>query len=115
MWKDARPSAVTRVDAATGVVMVAGDFDIRAADDVAAAARDLEDAGAPLIVFDLDAVEFMDSAALAVLIGARERARERGGRVVVRAEHGPARDLLRLVGLTELLDDAGGGAPPVAG
>jgi len=86
-------------------VRVVGDFDIRSADDVASVVREAEAAGCQRLVFELDEVAFMDSVALAVLIGARERARGRDAQVVVRAERGPARDLLGLVGLTELLED----------
>jgi anti-anti-sigma factor len=86
-------------------IRVVGDFDIRSADDVASVVRQAEAAAGQRIVFELDDVTFMDSVALAVLIGARERARVRDGQVVVRAERGPARDLLGLVGLTELLED----------
>lgn len=90
------------------IVTVAGEFDIRSADDVAAAAREAERREPSRLVLDLTGVSFMDSVAVAVLVGIRERARERGGRVVVLAGRGPAYDLLSLVGLGGLIEDSSG-------
>jgi anti-sigma B factor antagonist len=89
------------------VLAVSGDFDIRSADEIAVAVSEAETSGPRRLVLDLSEVTFMDSVALAVMIGARERARGRGAAVVVRAGRGPVRELLRIVGLTELLEDPG--------
>ena len=87
------------------VLVASGDFDIRSADEIAVAVSEAEAAGPRRLVLDLSDVTFMDSVALAVLIGARERARQRGAAVLVRAGQGPVRELLRIVGLTDLLAD----------
>ena len=87
------------------VLTVSGDFDIRSADEIATAVGQAVASGPRRLVFDLTDVTFMDSVALAVVIGARERARTRGGTEVrVRAGQGPVRELFGIVGLMELLD-----------
>ncbi len=46
------------------------------------------------LVFDLSAVEFMDSAAMGMLLLARDTARDVGARLVLRAPSGQARRIL---------------------
>ena len=52
------------------------------------------------VVVDLTAVTFIDACALGILVGASERARERGTDVILR---NPSRTALRLLEITALL------------
>ena len=69
-----------------------------------ASSKRLEDEAPPLITLDLRGVTFIDSTGLSTLINADGRARkaERGLQIV--AGEGPARRILRTVGLLERLD-----------
>ena len=69
-------------------------------------------AGARMVVLDLDAVAFIDSAGLGALIGSVVRVREAGGDVAVACSRPPLRRVLstasidRLVEVTDTCEDA---------
>lgn len=82
------------------VLVVRGELDTVVREDFAAAVADAL-AGAPdaPLVVDLAGVTFMDSSALAVLIGATNE----GHQIVVRDASAAARRVLEATGLTEVL------------
>ncbi len=78
-------------------------------------ARDLEraEAGAPqTIVLDLGDLEFIDSAGLRVILAANERARSRGGELVLTPARPQVRRLLEVSGVEEHLRIEGAAVPP---
>jgi anti-sigma B factor antagonist len=64
-------------DAGSVVVRLAGDLDLRVADDVAATVEELLDAGFPRVVLDLRELSFLDSSGIHMLIAARRAAERR--------------------------------------
>jgi len=89
-----------RVQAIT-VVELTGEIDLGAAEDVgahlAAAAQWPEP---PLVVvLDLCGVEFIDCFGLSLLLRARRRVLDRGGRIRMACDHPPTRRLLAMTGL----------------
>jgi anti-sigma B factor antagonist len=57
----------------------------------------------PAVVIDLDAVTWMDSTGLGVLVGARRRLQGQGGRLAVACSREDVRRLLRVTGLLDVL------------
>jgi anti-sigma B factor antagonist len=88
----------TRVDP-TGapVVAVSGDLDISNAASLEAAVASVIAQGAEQLIFDLSALRFMDSAGIAVLVGAAAQVN------AVRLRH-PSPIVRRVVEITGLLD-----------
>jgi anti-sigma B factor antagonist len=84
---------------------------VTVAGDIATAARlrdrlsELAAAGRPLVA-DLDQVRFIDSAGLAVLVGAAKRAAAQGGSLHVVCARPRVRQLFRLTGLDRRLPPA---------
>jgi anti-sigma B factor antagonist len=76
-----RESAVAGVDRRDGAVIVslAGELDLYNAEEVRKALLDTLADGSDVLVVDLEAVTFIDSTALGVLIEARSRMEDRGG------------------------------------
>lgn len=70
---EVRPQGTGRV-----VVAVGGEVDILTSPQLRAAVLDQIDAGAALVVLDLDGISFLGTSGLAVLIEAREAAQEKG-------------------------------------
>ena len=68
---------VERRDEAT-VVVLRGDLDVATAPDLRATLVDVIDEGARIVI-DMQAVEFLDSAGLGILVGGLKRAHTRGG------------------------------------
>ena len=91
-------------DGATVTVTIEGEID---ADRVSELRASLAKAiGAWCTVIDLNSVHFIDSAGVGCLIGAIRRARELGGRIVLRgARNGVAR-VLATTGVDRLVDMA---------
>jgi anti-sigma B factor antagonist len=67
------------VSAGEHLVVVGGELDLNAAPELKAALGDAIDRGATTVVVDLGEVTFIDSTAIGVLLGARERLRLSGG------------------------------------
>ncbi len=81
----------------TETVVVKGRFDVNNRDDVKAEIDRVLAAGAQSVVIDLRAVEFMDSAAMAVLVAALTACRRAGGQAsLVLPEREEARRVLAL-------------------
>jgi anti-sigma B factor antagonist len=76
-----RESAVAGVGRRDGAVVVslAGELDLYNAEEVRTALLDTLADGPELLIVDLEAVTFIDSTALGVLIEARSRMNDRGG------------------------------------
>lgn len=86
------------------VVTPAGPLDVATAPQLRQRLIQLQVASGTRILLDLDAVEFVDSMGLAVIIGALKRARSSGGRFAVRCTRERTLSLLALTRLDEVLD-----------
>ncbi|WP_042428964.1 STAS domain-containing protein [Streptacidiphilus anmyonensis] len=87
-----------RRQAGAGVVVVAGELDHDTAPSLARATGSLADAGVARIVVDCSELTFCDSTGLNVLLKARLRTTDDGGRFVLAAPSPPLRRLLELTG-----------------
>jgi anti-sigma B factor antagonist len=84
----------------TVVVAVAGELDMYTAPTLRERLVDLvENQGCLFVVVDIGAVSFVDSSALAVLIGAHRRLRDRGGELRV---SGPTNGVYKVFEITGL-------------
>ena len=87
------------------VVTVAGEIDIATAARLRERLFELAASGRPLVA-DLDQVRFIDSAGLAALVGAANRAAAHGGSLHVVCARPQIRQLFRLTGLDRRLPPA---------
>ena len=87
------------------VVTVAGEIDIATAIRLRERLSELAASGRPLVA-DLDQVRFIDSAGLAALVGAANRAAAHGGSLHVVCARPKVRQLFRLTGLDRRLPPA---------
>jgi anti-sigma B factor antagonist len=87
------------------VVSVAGEIDIATAARLREGLAGLAAGGCPLVA-DLDQVRFIDSAGLAALVGAANRADAHGGSLHVVCARPRIRQLFRLTGLDRRLPPA---------
>ncbi|MFI1091625.1 anti-sigma factor antagonist [Streptomyces sp. NPDC020917] len=88
-----------RVQAIT-VVELTGEIDLGAAEDVGVHLAAAAQRPAPLlVVLDLCGVEFIDCFGLSLLLRARRRVLDRGGRVRMACDHPATRRLLAMTGL----------------
>lgn len=81
------------------VLALRGDLDLASADSVTARLHRHRDAGQPVIL-DLDALEFIDSSGLRVILQAVEDSRREGWSFRVTEGSAPVRRLLEAAGLT---------------
>jgi anti-sigma B factor antagonist len=82
------------------VIELRGEHDISTSAALVDALGRVDGAGAPQVVVDLSAAEFIDSSVLAALAHGGEHVDAAGGRIaIVAPSAGRARRLLRLVGL----------------
>jgi anti-sigma B factor antagonist len=90
------------------LVHLAGEMDLAVAGTVGATLRDLFDVGFTSMVVDLREVSFMDSSGLDVLLSARQRAAEIGGRLSLVRGPDEVQRVFALTGTTALFtfDDA---------
>jgi anti-sigma B factor antagonist len=68
---------VKREDGAT-VIVLRGDLDLSTAPDLREALVEVIDEGARIVI-DMEAIDFLDSAGLGILVGGLKRARTNGG------------------------------------
>jgi len=87
------------------IVTVAGEIDIATAAGLRERLSELAASGRPLVA-DLDQVRFIDSAGLAALVGAANRAAAHGGSLHVVCGRPRVRQLFRLSGLDRRLPPA---------
>lgn len=95
-WETARKGADVEV-------MLEGELDLASSGNLEDALMRLEDDAPPLITLDLSGVTFIDSTGLSTLINADGRARKADRALQIVAGEGPARRILRTVGLLERL------------
>jgi anti-sigma B factor antagonist len=98
------PTDVDRPRPGVVVVRPTGDLDAYTAPELRSRLRGATEAGARILVVDLSAVTFIDSAGLGALVGAHRRMREGGG--VLRIVQPPplVGRAFELTGLNEVLD-----------
>jgi|SRR5690349_18717457 len=96
---------VDRLDQPGGPVLLRlrGELDVHGAPILRAQLLDLLPERTPLIV-DLQALDFMDSSGLAVLLELRSRARSAGWGVSIRGARGRVRELLERTGTLTLVE-----------
>jgi anti-anti-sigma factor len=100
------PFHVLRNGAASGnapLLVLEGEFDMAAADDLRARLASIADRGAAGAVLDLSAVTFMDSSTLRELLRADLLFRGSGGRLVLAMPTPPVERLLELTHAATLL------------
>jgi anti-anti-sigma factor len=93
----------------TSVVRLTGELDMACEQHFEQAMRALEESGGSIVI-DLTDLAFIDSTGLRLLIGAHERFRARGDRLVVVPGDGAVRRTLELTGLHRVLSLAGAGS-----
>jgi anti-sigma B factor antagonist len=86
------------------VISISGEIDIAAAPAVRACLHDAIGAGASGLVIDLRGVSFLDSSALAAILGARKRLAEAGHMAVVVNPDSYVRLVLEIAGMPACLD-----------
>jgi anti-sigma B factor antagonist len=86
----------------TALLTASGELDLYAADPLQNALTPLIETHPPALIVDLSSVEFIDSTALGVLIGAAKVVRSGGGRFVVVSSDPRIVRLLEITGLTLL-------------
>jgi anti-sigma B factor antagonist len=93
-----------QVNDTTQVVSVRGEIDLFTAPEFKERINHAIEAGRKLIVVDLNAVTFIDSSSLGVLISAHRRAMLRHGRLVIACEVPAVLNTFRITGLDGVLD-----------
>jgi anti-sigma B factor antagonist len=86
----------------TTVVTVRGDVDVATSPQLRAELQAAIDAGSKEVVVDVNAMDFIDSAGLGVLIGALKRASEAGAGLVLRGVQPSPRKVLGITGLDDM-------------
>ena len=88
----------------TLTVSLAGELGTNAAQRFRSAIEEAEKSDAAAIVLDLTEVRFVDSSGLVALLMAARRSERQGGRLLVRAGSGPARQVLELTAIDRKLN-----------
>ena len=91
------------------VIRLAGECDLAARERLTGTLLAAVD-GAPVVVVDLAAVEFLDSTGIHALVAAHHRARAADGRLYLVNATGAVAALLELTGVGDLLRHPGDGA-----
>jgi anti-sigma B factor antagonist len=92
----------SRESGAWTVVEPKGEIDLYSAPVLKEQLTELVEQGRERLVVNLDGVEFMDSTALGVLIGALKRCREVGGELALAAPRETIQKVLRITGLDKV-------------
>jgi anti-anti-sigma factor len=102
-----------RRDGRDVVVAVRGDIDLSSAAYLEQALAELIDEQGNLsIVLDLERLEFMGSTGVALLLKARERARLKGGEIILARPSSSARRVLEISGVFSAFDVRDDGVDP---
>jgi anti-anti-sigma factor len=104
-------AASHRPDAGTWRVTVAGDVDIVTAPELEAVFEAIEPAPTDRVLIDLEAVTFLDSSGIRALVRAKRRLDGFGAPLVVDGISAPARQVLEISGVLDVLSEA---PPPEA-
>jgi anti-sigma B factor antagonist len=88
------------------VVLLSGELDLGAAGQFRECLHQFSD---ETVTLDFTAVTFLDSSAIGVLVGARNRADEAGGAIVLHGVQPPQMRIFEITGLTEHLNFDGDG------
>lgn len=93
-------------DGAGATVTASGEIDLASSPDLRRELQALLDDGVRRIVLDLEAVTFVDSSGLGVLVGVRKRIDSDGddGWLRIRGLNGPVRKVFEITGLDEVFD-----------
>lgn len=91
-----------RRDGESAAIVVAGELDMSAVDELRAAARVARD-GVERVVLDVRRLTFIDSSGLGSLIELRREFERHGIAFVVEATDGPVREAIETTGLSEML------------
>jgi anti-anti-sigma factor len=86
------------------LLTASGDLDLAATEPAEGELRRAEATGPKLLVFDLNAVEFIDSSGLRVLLLAATRASEAGRRFVVARASGQVKRVIEMTGGDRLFE-----------
>jgi anti-sigma B factor antagonist len=86
------------------VVVVHGEVDIRTAPDLRDCLAEVLDGGARRVVLDLSGVDFLDSTALSVMVGAHKRLSKKGDPLTVVAATEPVQRVLSVTGLSRVFE-----------
>ena len=86
------------------VLAVSGEVDVATVPRLREQLHGLVAAGTPRIVVDLDAVDFLDSTGLGVLVGALKRVRSNGGELALVCTAPRIRKVFEVTGLTKVFD-----------
>jgi anti-sigma B factor antagonist len=97
------------------VVSVAGEIDAGTEDQFRDALISALSRGAMRLVVDLDAVPFMASAGIGVLMGVRRVLADEGGRLVLASPHGEVAQVLSMTGVSQLIPATASVTDAVAG
>ena len=90
----------TRTEAGDPVIAVSGDLDISSVERLRSAVEDATAGGPPELTFDMSDLRFMDSAGIAVLLGAASSVPT----VRLRNPTKAVRRVIELTGLTQVLE-----------
>lgn len=94
---------VTRPAPGVAVIHVPAELDVYTVPGIRQLHIDLVQDGVYTQIFDLTAVEFIDSTGLGVLVGAKKRLAAHGGTIVLDSPNPPVRHVLdRVTGLTKV-------------
>lgn len=97
------------------VLSVAGEVDIRTAPQLRERISQLLNAGCRRLVLDLEGVEFVDSTALSVMVGAHKQLVKEGGGLVLVCTREPVLRVLAVTGLSKVFDVHGSMEAALAG
>jgi anti-sigma B factor antagonist len=84
------------------VVRVSGEIDIRTAPELRDVLAGVLDKGGDQVVVDLEGVEFLDSTALSVMVGAHKRLVRKGGTLHLVCTREPILRVLTVTGLSRV-------------
>lgn len=86
----------------TAVIALTGEVDVASAPAVREEALHLIEEGVRRLVFDLEGIEYMDSAGLGTLVGVLKRLRESGGQMAVAGARDRVQRLFQITGLEQV-------------
>lgn len=84
-------------------IRVSGELDLSTAPRLREALREALESDAELVVLDLEALEFIDSTGVQVVVAAKRQTDSDGDRLLIRRPAGPAWRVFRLTGLDKVL------------